>query len=385
MTMYKVSIPQAIRLESHTTFRVTLTNPEDESWEVSHRYSEFLILHEKLEKVFSVVSTYGFPGKKLFNKEKEFVEIRRQQLEQYFIKVFENVNLVNNALVRDFFGLKDVCPDPTKDIEIKEKKEEKGRTSSSPSKRTISAVPQKPLFVDSIEESVFTQLSTRLSGFCNSAKLNSDWKVLSSLIYKSLYPKAVSQLRAHLISVLKAGAVFEELSAKKPVRWAVRLSANEYEIKSGVMNKGDTEIPSAENLPHALSVLSVTSLLCGVEIPVIAKMKKPGNKQYSLALTIRDDAVGLQNLSHFKTGLVAENEETWRDWLDGLRVLLKNEKWTTHAVNSVSDLIYHDVIARMAGFSNEDAQQIVETQPPDEPALPNTFAAALAVTALAEE
>ena len=71
----EISIPSR-----HTIFQISVTTPV-RSWVVSKRYTEFVVLHEKLSQLGSV--PMDLPQKSLFNMSKSVVEARMVGLQKY--------------------------------------------------------------------------------------------------------------------------------------------------------------------------------------------------------------------------------------------------------------------------------------------------------------
>ncbi|XP_033022347.1 sorting nexin-29 isoform X1 [Lacerta agilis] len=65
---------------------------KDDEWNVYRRYTEFRVLHHKLQAKYHQVRSFNFPPKKAIgNKDAKFVEERRKQLQNYLRNVMNKV------------------------------------------------------------------------------------------------------------------------------------------------------------------------------------------------------------------------------------------------------------------------------------------------------
>merc|ERR1712212_95679 len=85
--LVNIWIPSAfLQTTNKDTFHVyqVYIRIRDEEWNVYRRYAQFYELHKSKKKMFTDVATFPFPPKKaLGNKDEQFVEARRIQLQQY--------------------------------------------------------------------------------------------------------------------------------------------------------------------------------------------------------------------------------------------------------------------------------------------------------------
>ncbi|XP_046863039.1 sorting nexin-29-like [Xenia sp. Carnegie-2017] len=71
----------------HHSYQVYIRIKDDE-WNVYKRYSDFYALYKKTSKQFKPVAQFTFPAKKIIgNRDVNFVETRRKQLENYLRKL----------------------------------------------------------------------------------------------------------------------------------------------------------------------------------------------------------------------------------------------------------------------------------------------------------
>ncbi|XP_050403575.1 serine/threonine-protein kinase Sgk1 isoform X2 [Patella vulgata] len=101
-----------------------VVNAEGKSWFIFRRYNEFHTLHEKIKKIHPEANL-RLPGKKIFgNLDPEFIQQRREGLDDFIQKLITNPKLSQNPEVRSFLSLDnprnvqdDLDPDQFSDTE----------------------------------------------------------------------------------------------------------------------------------------------------------------------------------------------------------------------------------------------------------------------------
>lgn len=91
-------------LSDNVTFYQVCVRVGGVSWTVSHRYRDFLELHERLVADHGVSKDQLPPKKIIRNKDPVFIEKRRKGLEEYLIYV---VNFLQRALPRELASFLD--------------------------------------------------------------------------------------------------------------------------------------------------------------------------------------------------------------------------------------------------------------------------------------
>lgn len=87
-----VSVDEACTRDNVTYYKITV-KMGPVHWEVWHRYSDFLELHEKLVSDHGVSKDLLPPKKVIRNKTPKFVEQRREALHEYLKNVFNYLSL----------------------------------------------------------------------------------------------------------------------------------------------------------------------------------------------------------------------------------------------------------------------------------------------------
>lgn len=88
----KISVDEALTKDNVTYYKISV-KVGSVQWNVSHRYSDFVELHDKLVSDHGVTKELLPPKKVIRNKTPKFVEQRREALSEYLKKVFNYLKL----------------------------------------------------------------------------------------------------------------------------------------------------------------------------------------------------------------------------------------------------------------------------------------------------
>lgn len=86
------SVDEATTKDSVTYYKITVTVGSVQ-WDVYHRYSDFVELHDRLVADYGVAKELLPPKKVIRNKTPKFVEKRREALHEYLKNVFNYLKL----------------------------------------------------------------------------------------------------------------------------------------------------------------------------------------------------------------------------------------------------------------------------------------------------
>ena len=95
-----ISVPSYETIDGVEYFLIRVSCWNKKEWNVTHRFRDFAILHEKLQKEIAL-SKDLLPGKKMI-KNSKFLEQRRQDLEKYLQKVMTFVQQVTPLELVEF-------------------------------------------------------------------------------------------------------------------------------------------------------------------------------------------------------------------------------------------------------------------------------------------
>lgn len=104
-----ISVNETFTKDNVTYYKITVKVGPVE-WNVSHRYSDFVELHDKLVTDHEVAKDLLPPKKVIRNKTPKFIEQRREALNLYLKNVFKYLKLIMPPLFAHFldFHLYDV-------------------------------------------------------------------------------------------------------------------------------------------------------------------------------------------------------------------------------------------------------------------------------------
>lgn len=101
----------------YTVYKINVCNEDGRRWLVHRRYSDFVLLNKKLQRLFQDI-TLHLPPKRWFldNFNTNFIKKRQEGLQTFLGHVFERENLYRCDPIQQFFRL-DKPPDPAEDLE----------------------------------------------------------------------------------------------------------------------------------------------------------------------------------------------------------------------------------------------------------------------------
>ncbi|KJE91200.1 engulfment and cell motility protein 2 [Capsaspora owczarzaki ATCC 30864] len=169
----------------------------------------------------------------------------------------------------------------------------------------------------------------------------------------------VQLVKKHRLSLLVEGAFFPKYTQKgrmKGVAWFCRLSNNHKVIHYGDAPEG--RVPSLESLPGRVNMSDVKALVMGRDSPLMTKMKKTDEETASLAFSL------LLESSEEGLDFVAPNLTVANNWIDGLKILLKQNPSSTGFASDVESLLSMEMKLRLLHVENV---QIPATAPPVPP------------------
>ncbi|XP_059149488.1 serine/threonine-protein kinase Sgk1-like isoform X2 [Physella acuta] len=119
-TQASISTFQTMEKEKKYVVYKVIVNCEGRSWFIFRRYNEFHTLYEKIKKLYPEANL-KLPGKKIFgNLDPEFIQQRREGLDEFIRKLVSHPKLCQHADVRLFLSLDNPRNVPTVTVDTAE-------------------------------------------------------------------------------------------------------------------------------------------------------------------------------------------------------------------------------------------------------------------------
>jgi PX domain len=104
-----VKVSEYDDLRGHVEYTIEIKDTNGEAWCFKRRYSALRFFHELIKK--SEKRVPSFPPKKIFgNFNPDFLEIRKKQIEQYFLSLTRIPEIVHSQAFKDFIKPFDKAP-----------------------------------------------------------------------------------------------------------------------------------------------------------------------------------------------------------------------------------------------------------------------------------